>query len=317
MIAVLLLFLQAPAIEELRSEKAEAADCTLMKVSQTGKYLLLARPEKIEIFSADDLKPVKTFDMTWTTVGFDVDDQHLVVVGKDLVRIRPKDWSEVSRAALPDAEFRELKKGLRPRQAWMYPDGSVLYRTKGGGIRQADWDAGKLVTNVILDPQQGDRFIYGIIGMTPMRLILDLGPKAGILIGTDVYHLVLSSRVFFAENCSGQTVMVGTESECTYNSNTWRLVAARVDDQDDRAVSQANYIRAVEGNRYAAAIDPKSGWVLIAGDKGLRAVDSQDLRKLQRYPEVTGHCWQLTVDGPHRLLYTIEPGKIRSWKLKE
>jgi hypothetical protein len=318
MIGLLLLALQAPALEELRSAEVDSADVTYLKSSQTGKYLILGRVDKVEVYTTADLKLAKTFEMPWTIASFDENDEHLVVVGIELVRYRPSDWKEISRNALQDADFRKFQKGLMLRQAWIYPDGAVLYRSKGGGVRQADWDTGKLVTKSIVTPEDNpEHFIQGIVSMSPQTLILDLDGHAGILHGTSVASLILSDRTFFAQSCNGVTVLVGKGFEGIYNSNSWRIVAARVEDWEERDVPQASVRRSSEGIRTGAAIDQKSGWTFVAGTKGLRAWDPLKFETVQRYAAAPDKCLNLALDNRQRLLYTLETGKIRCWKIKD
>jgi hypothetical protein len=317
MTCLLILFLQAPAIEEVRSVETDAANCSLLKASQTGKYVMLGRPETIEVYTATDLKLAKRFELPWTAVGFDEEDEHLLIVGKELLRYRPKDWAQTSRHTLEDSEFLEIRTGLRPRQAWMYPDGSVLYRSKRGGVRHADWDAGKLVSKLIISSdREPDYPIEGIIGMS-QAMILDLGAKAGVLLKNKVYFLPLSHQTLFAESVGGVTVLVGRDIETTYNPDTWRIIAARGPDVMESGVPHAYLENSSEGERYAAAIDHKSGWVIVAGEQGLRAWNSQKLKETQRYPVIQGSCLQLAIDNSQRRLYTVEAAKLRCWKIKE
>jgi hypothetical protein len=324
MIWIALLFLQAPSLEELRSAKIDSTDCLLLRTSQTGKYLVLGRSESLEVYTAADLKLAKELPLPWTTAGFDENDAHLVVVGKELIRFNPADWTELSRNPLEHSAIAEPRirvrasNSLLPRQAWIYPDGSVLYRSVGGGVRHADWDGGKLVSKVIVTRDENPEYpVRGIIGMSPQTLLLDLGGAAGVLSGTKVYYLIASPQTFFAESMGGATVLVGESFEGIYDSRTWKAIAHRTEVADGDAVRNRYSERSSEGSRSAAAIDQKSGWVFVAGEKGLRSWNPSDFTIVQRYAAVPGPCRQLAIDGSQRLLYTVEPAILRCWRIKD
>jgi len=52
---------------------------------------------------------------------------------------------------------------------------------------------------------------------------------------------------------------------------SWKVITLRSDDDDATPLPNMTLEKSIEGKRLAAAIDQKSGWVFIAGEKGLRA----------------------------------------------
>jgi hypothetical protein len=81
-----LLLLQAPVLTEVRSSKVDSADGVFLKRSRSGKWLVWGRPHKLEDYTAPDLTPAQQFELPWTAVGWDEEDAHPEVVGKELIR---------------------------------------------------------------------------------------------------------------------------------------------------------------------------------------------------------------------------------------
>src|SRR5882672_1919437 len=148
---LLVLLLQVPELEEVSSIKLEEDYGRLLCVSSTGKFLVFGHREAVLVCDAATAKILKNIPASWTTAGFEDQDGHLLVVGKDLARYDPSGWKEISREPLVKAEFLESAvkidagSALWPRQAWIAPDGSVLYRAMGGDGRRATRREGKLI----------------------------------------------------------------------------------------------------------------------------------------------------------------------------
>jgi len=95
------------------------------------------------------------------------------------------------------------------------------------------------------------------------------------------------------------------------------MIARRREQEDEAPVPHLYSERSSEGKRSAAAIDQKSGWVFVAGEKGLRSWSPLDFRKVEHYALIEGPCRQLAIDASRRLLYTVEKARLRCWRIKD
>ena len=309
---LVLLALQAPALEEIRSAEVDGADTRLLRVSPGGKYLALGRSGTVEVYTTNDLKRVVNLRSPWTTAGFDEKEAYLIIVGAQIIRWQMADKGEFPFFTLEDASFREPKfqgdpgRTLLPRQAWLSPDGSILYPSRKGGLRKATWDGDKFVSEVLLKSNGNSEFpIRGIIGVSPQTPFLELDHRTGVVTGTTWNYLVSSEDAILAEVFGDVAVLVGSRWEALYSSKTWKL-------QDRRAVP----ILGVD-EHHAAVLDRKSGFIFVADDSGLRTWSPSSFDKDQRCPEFKGPVRQVAVDSANRLLYTLDIGNLRCWRIKD
>jgi hypothetical protein len=314
-VILLLLLQQPPALEASTTADVEPGPCSLLTVSRTGTFLVLGRADVLEIVTAADFRPVRLLKGPWTGFSFDEKDEHLLLVDGELIRIDTKEWKEKSREPLEGIELvsslaKFVKAGaptFLPRQAYIADDGSVTYRTKGGGVSRAARKDGKLVVERLTSGIPEDDYkVEGIVGAmeTTPFLLLPRG-KAGILSSRHPHSLVASSGTVMGTGCGEFAVFVGGPYEGLYDPRTWKVKFHRHEEDADG------------GSRHDAVVDSKSGWVLVADAKGLRAWNTKDFAAESRYKEFTDSCLKLALDGGNRVLYTLEAEKLRRWKLKD
>jgi hypothetical protein len=315
---LLLLLQQPPAIEEAKSATVEQGPYAQLTVSRTGKFVVIGRSDRLEILSAEDLTLVRDLKGPWTGIGFDEKDEHLLVVDGDLIRIDTKEWKEKGRELLDGIELLRPKVLLqrhgvptfKPRQAYIADDESVYYRSKGGGVSRAMRKDGKLVAERLTSgaPEE-DYKIEGIVGRiekTPLLLLV--AGRAGILYQERAYFLIASSGTVMGAPCGDLVAFVGGPYEGLYDPKTWKVrehrpPSGRVGDEDP--------------SRHDAVVDPRSGWVLVAEEAGLRAWNTKDFARESRYQELHEPCLKLALDAANRVLYTLQEEKLRRWKLKD
>ncbi len=310
------LLLQTPVIKEDRRAIVQVSDCIFLKTSQTGKYLLLGRESGVDVYAIPDLKLVLSLAVDSTAAGFDDQDAHLLVVSQDLVRYDPATWTESSRTPLTGADFQKFpdthrRRGqLIPRQAFVQQDGSVLYRSKNGGLGKAFWREGKLQEELVTPaPENRDLRISGVIGSCPSTPLLSLEKgAAGVLSHGHVADLISSQDSFAGEAVGNVVALVGHHHVSAYDPRTWKVQERGwvLDEHKPR-------VRELRG----AAFNPKNGWVYIADDHGLEARNVQTFRMEARLGEFPGPCLGVAADFSLRRLYTLEKGVLRSWTLEE
>jgi hypothetical protein len=316
MIPILLLLLQQPpSLEATTSADLEPGPCTLLAVSRTGKFLVIGRPDLLEIRTAADLMPLRFLKGPWTGFNFDEKDEHLLLVDGALVRIETKEWKEKSREPLEGIELLPPRSNLPPagaatfvpRQAYVADDGSVYYRTKDGGVSRAVRREGKLVVEKLTSEIPGDDYkVEGIVGAmdTTPFLVLKYW-MAGILEQQRPCSLAGSSGTLMGALCGDVAAFVGGPYEGLYELRTWRIKSIRH--------GKGSW----DVTRNDAVADPKSGWVIVAEKSGLRAWNTKDFAAESRYKEFTEPCLKVALDAGNRVLYTLEAEKIRRWKLKD
>jgi hypothetical protein len=287
-----------------------------LKTSQTGKYLLIGREGGIDVYALPDLKLVQSLGVDATAAGFDEQDADLVVVSQDLVRYDPATWTESSRNPLAGAEFQKFpdlhrRHGqLMPRQALVQQDGSVLYRSKNGGLGRAFWVEGKLQDELVAPPPENrDLRITGFIGSYPSTPLLSLETgAAGVLSHGHVADLISSMDSFAGEAVGDLVALVGLHHVSSYDPKTWKVREGRLDLNREKP-----HVRELRG----AAFDPKNGWVYLANYDGLQARNVKNFRMEAQLAGVTGPCLGVASDFSLRRLYTLEKGVLRSWTLRE
>jgi hypothetical protein len=314
-VILLLLLQQPPALEASTSADVEPGPCSLLTVSRTGKFLVIGRPDVLEIRTAADLMPLRFVKGPWTGFSFDEKDDHLLLVDGDLIRIDTKEWKEKSRNTLDGIELLRPKPPFRPagaptfhpRQAYIADDGTVYYRIKDGGVSKATRRDGKLVfERLTVDLFPEDHHVEGIVGAmetTPFLLLKQR--RAGIVSGQRPNYLIASSGTLMGTLCGDVAAFVGGSYEGLYDPRTWKVKFIRQAEDSE------------EVTRNDAVADPKSGWVIVAEKTGLRAWNTKDFKQESRYKEFTEPFLKLALDAGNRALYTLEAEKLRRWKLKD
>lgn len=313
---LLLALQQPPTLEAAGTALIEEGTHFQLTVSRTGKFLVMAGPDTLDIFTAADLTQIKSISRPWTTFAFDEKDEHLLSVGIDLVRIDTVDWRVRSQEVLEGQEILPTKivvngsPTLLPRQAYIAADGDVYYRIKGGGVAHAFLKDGKFVSEKLTTEDPDEHKVVGIVGLTPTTplLLLSAG-NAGVLSQGRPCFLVASMRTFLGTIVGDVAVCVGETYEGLYDPKTWKVKGHRpaydkTADWDDRS-------------RHDAVVDFKSGWVLVAEEKGLRAWNTAKFEEESRYKQFSEPVLKLALDGPHRVLYTLEKAQIRRWKVAD
>src|SRR5262245_5868427 len=104
MVLILALLLQQPpTLQPGASQDLLERPRFALGISQTGKYLVVAEPDVLEIRDAVTLEPVKELMGRWTAFGFDERDERFLVVGPKVRRYLTRDWTMPFEGGLENA----------------------------------------------------------------------------------------------------------------------------------------------------------------------------------------------------------------------
>jgi hypothetical protein len=293
-----LLLQQMPPLTAAGSADVVELERRGMAVSSTGKYLVLGEARGLRIFDSATLAPVTELPLKWTGFGFDERDDRLLVVGDEVARIRTRDWTVEVRAKLPHAVFTETRSlpGFKPGQAMVLPDLDFYYRTEEGTLSLGSLVDGKVDEKPM--KLSSDLRVTRLFGQFADVLALALDSTGGIALRGKLYYLVGCSAPFYAADLGNLAVWVGPEYEVLYAQNTWKVVTAR------KGVAMT-----------CAAFDRPSGWMFVGDGQGLRGWHKDRFDAPERSDAIKNGLFQLTVDSPRRVLFTLEKKTLRRWKL--
>ncbi len=333
----LALALLLQALEEGASVPLPCRDPMLIAASSTGRFLVVAEARKAHILDGDTLTPVHAVEFECTAVGFDAKDEILTVVGREVVRLRTKDWKTAFRAELPDVELRKAAavvggivvdlRRLDPPDGWLAGqalvgrDGAVYYRSKDGHLSVAREVEGKLAGEVLTSERREDfHAVHRVLAVLPDTILVDLGGATGIVLRKRLYTLAASGFPL-ALGASGDTVSgVHRRTFNVYSSKSWKNLGARAVEEEGEGPRPARRQLAPpatgEGNR-AAVFDSKRSRFYIARGDGLRSWDGSKDAPDKPLEGMTGNFRGLALDGGATRLYGVERERLRSWRLKD
>jgi hypothetical protein len=304
------LTLQAPGLTVKDSIELLECDRVSLTSSQTGKYLVVGESDRLDVRDGESLKPLRALPCRWTALGFDENDQRLLVVGDEVVLYDTKTWRPVSLGPLKDAGFKVVRQSdpkspLRPQQAWVTPDLDFYYLTTGGGVALATIQDRKITSTDFGLKEHPEGPPTRILGMYEGGLLLTLGAGQGAISSNhETYFLVASSRTILLAIHGRLGVCVGVPGETLFTTRTWAYISKRGGEEEP-----------VSATNLCAALDPKSGWVYIGDKMGLRAWNTADFGKVTRYAEFKTSVAKVAVSSPS--LYTLEKNLLRRWELRQ
>ena len=311
MVLILALLLQQPpTLTPGASEAVLDRPRLALGISQSGKYLVLAEPDVLEIRDGTTLELVKELMGRWTAFGFDERDERFLVVGPKVRRYLTRDWSLPFEGELENAKFVEMKNPrpdpldgkspLKPGQALVLPDLDFYFVNKTGGISLAGIADGKLEMKA--ESLTADEKLQGISGMGAGVLFLTArGGGSRIALRGKVYGLVGCNNPILTAAIPGAAVVVGTDAEAVYTPSSWKVFGARS--------GQTNT---------CATVDAKSGWVLVGDRDGLRGWRVTDFNKSEvRILATKSPLLQVLAASESRALYTLEKTSLRRWTISD
>jgi len=304
-----LLLQQPPTLTPGPSQPLLERPRLALGVSQTGKYLVVAEPDVLEIRNGATLELVKELLGRWTAFGFDERDERFLVVGPQVRRYLTSDWSLPIEVELENAKFVEMKNPkaeylggkppLRPGQAFVLPDLDFYYVNKTGGVSLAGISDGKVEMKA--ESLSAEEKLQGISGMTAGVLFVTArGGGSRIALRGKVYGLVGCNNPILTASVPDAAVVVGTEGEAIYAPTSWKAVATRSGQ-----------------NNNCATLDGKSGWVFVGDRDGVRAWRPVDFKTEHRVHESRSPVLQILAASELRALYTLEKTSLRRWTISD
>jgi len=311
MVLILALLLQQPpTLTPGASQPLLDRPRLALGISQTGKYLVVAEPDVLEIRDGATLELLKELMGRWTAFGFDERDEHFLVVGPKVRRYLTRDWSLPFEGELESAKFAEMKNAkpdplegkfppLKPGQALVLPDLDFYFVNKTGGISLVGIADGKLEMKA--ESLSTEEKLQGISGMTAGALFVTArGGGSRISLRGKVYGLVGCNNPILTAAIPGVAVVVGTDGEAIYTPSSWKVFGARS--------GQTNA---------CATLDAKSGWVFVGDRDGLRGWWVSDFKTEVRILNSKSPVLQVLAASESRALYTLERTSLRRWAISD
>lgn len=308
---ILLAFLLqvAPDLKESDPVALPAEGPWQITSSSTGKFIALARRKGALVLDAATGKTVKEIADPVTGLGFDEADGTLTVGGEKLIRFETRAWTETFRAGLEDVEFLMRDPGgAEPRlgESRVSKDGTVHFRTRGGGLSKARVRDGVIAIEKVALNFRGNQeaHVRRILGESGGSLLLESvfegGRMGAVSVGEKAYILAQSGNPIAAFTAGAEVVLVCERGSPIYLPRSWKC----------------RDIRPGAGHT-AAAYDAKRGLVWVAREGTLEAWHPMRPDVRLALPEIKGRFTALDVSPDGSLLHAVEAQTLRRWKFRD